>query len=99
MQLRTKTVNLYSQIIKYQIYLARQYSRAGFFRFLRDLALADDWKAMLNTIKKTEESVVKDLETLDSGAIENIQTNMLNLQGKADNILAGLSGVRAEVEV
>ena len=98
-QLRTKTIDLYSQILKYQIHLARQYSRAGFFRFLRDLFVVDRWKEMFGTLKETEESINKDLQILDIEALGNIDLNMSRLQGKADDILTGLSGVRNEVEV
>ena len=46
-QLRTNTISLYSDILKYQMYIACQYSRAGFFRLIRDLVAADDWKGMV----------------------------------------------------
>lgn len=99
MQLRAKVVNLYSQILKYQVRLAHQYSRAGFFRFLRDLLVADNWKDMLVALQNIEEGTNKDLKTLDSGALGTIDLNVSKLQGKADDILIGLSEVRSEVEV
>jgi len=98
-QLRAKVVNLYSQIIKYQVQLAHQYSRGVFFRFLRDLFVADKWKDMLMALQKTEESINKDIKPLDSGAWRTIGLNVSELQGKADDILIGLSKVRSEVEV
>jgi hypothetical protein len=66
---------------------------------LRDLFVIDKWKDMRGTLEEIEESINKDLKTLDSGALGNINLNMSRLQCKADNILTGLSEVRSEVEV
>jgi hypothetical protein len=98
-RLRAKIANLYSQILKYQVQLAHQYSRAGFFRFLRDLFVADNWKDMLMALQKTEEIINKDLQTLDSGSLGTIDLNISKLQDKADDLLIGLNEVRSEVEV
>jgi hypothetical protein len=98
-QLRTNTIDLYSQILKYQLHIARQYSRAGFFRFLRDFVALDEWKDMIGTLEKTEDNIRKDLRELDSGTLDTIALNVSNLQGKADDILIKLKEVRREVEV
>ena len=98
-QLRTKTISLYSQILKYQVHLVHQYSRAGFFRFLRDLIVADDWNGMLETLRGTEESINKDLERLDSDALRNVDLKVSGLRGKVDDILTRLHEVRSLVEV
>jgi hypothetical protein len=98
-QLRTKTVSLYSQILKYQIHLVHQYSRAGFFRFLRDLIVADDWKGMLGTLRGTEESIKQDLQRLDSDALRNVDLKVSRLRGKVDDILTRLNEVRSLVKV
>src|SRR3954464_6039786 len=82
-QLRTKTIGLYSQILKYQIHLVYQYSRAGFFRYLRNLFIADNWKGMLGTLRETEKSIDKDLERLDSDALRSIDPKISRLQDSA----------------
>ena len=98
-QLRTNTISLYLGILKYQMYIACQYSRAGFFRFIRDLVAADDWKGMLGSLKETDNTIGRDIKTIDSSALGTIGVNLTELQSKADDMLVGLSEVRSEVEV
>ena len=98
-QLRTNTISLYLDILKYQMYIACQYSRAGFFRFIRDLIAADDWKGMLGSLKETDNTIGRDIKTIDSSALGTIGVNLTELQSKADDVLIKLSEVRSEVEV
>ena len=98
-QLRTNTISLYLDILKYQMYIACQYSRAGFFRFIRDLVAADDWKGMLGSLKETENTIGRDIKTINSSVLGIYGVNLTELQGKADDILIELSEVRSEVEV
>lgn len=81
------------------MYIACQYSRAGFFRFIRDLVAADDWKGMLGSLKETENTIGRDIKTIDSSALRTTGDNLTELQGKADDMLIGLSKVQSEVEV
>lgn len=81
------------------MYIACQYSRAGFFRFIRDLVAADDWKSMLGSLKEIETTISRDIKTVNSSALGTIGVNLTELQGKADDMLIGLSEVRSEVEV
>ncbi|KAK2781751.1 hypothetical protein FQN53_000435 [Emmonsiellopsis sp. PD_33] len=95
---RTKTVNLYSQILKYQIQLSRQLSRPGIFRFLRDCVLADDWQDMLEGIKTLEESIDKDLATLGNTVLKTINEKISILRDNADKTLNLLLETKSGVE-
>jgi len=98
-QLRKNTALLYSQILKYQINLARQYSRAGIFRFLRDVIVADNWKDMLEALKATEENIRRDLNLLDRVTLDKIDLEIASLHGKADGTLAEVKEVRTDIKV
>jgi hypothetical protein len=98
-QLRKNTALLYSQILKYQINLACQYSRAGFFRFLRDVIVADNWKDMLQALKATEENIRRDLNLLDRVTLDKIDLDIASLHGKADGMLAEVKEVRTDIKV
>ena len=51
---------------------------------------------MLETLKKTKESIDNDLKTLDSAALGNVERCMSGLQSKVDD---RLSKIQSEVEV
>ena len=97
--MRIKTVKVYSQILEYQLRLARQCSHAGLFRFLRDVAKVDDWKAKLTDLKTMEESINKDLRTLGGHTLIAIDDKVSELQNLASKSLALLGETRVAVEV
>ncbi len=96
---RVKTVKIYSQILAYQLRLACHYSHAGLFRFLRDVAKVDDWKAKLTDLKTMEESINNDLRTLGSHTLIVINDKVSELQNLASKSLALLGETRVAVEV
>jgi hypothetical protein len=96
--LKDKTVELYTQILQYQILLAQQYSRSGLFRFLRDFVLADDWKLMLEELKKTEERISNDLRTLGSNTLKVINDRVSELQNQAEKSWALLMETKAGIK-
>ena len=91
-------MELYSQILKYQIQLAQQCSRSGLFRFLRDLVVADNWKVIIIDLKKTEERINKDLSTFGSNTLEGIDDKVSELQNQADKSWALLMKTKVDVE-
>ncbi|PMD14340.1 WD40 repeat-like protein [Hyaloscypha hepaticicola] len=99
LQLRTKTIRLYVQVLKYQIYVARQYSRAAFFRLLRDIVVVDGWRDMLGAMKKTKKSIDEDLWTFDIGVVGKIDSKILQLQGKADDIFDDIQILKQKQQV
>jgi len=74
-----KTIQLYSQILEYQIRLARQCSRSSAVRILRDLAIVDDWQVLLAGVKKTVDNIEPFLRILDGNKLSesNKQINEL----------------------
>jgi N-terminal domain of NWD NACHT-NTPase len=77
--LRKQTTTLYSEILKYQIKIARQYSRPGYFRFVRDLVEADPWTTMLKDVIDTEKARNNILDDLVRGSVQWIQDQMSKL--------------------
>ena len=98
-QVKDKIIDLYSQILKYQISLASQYSRPSIKRLLRDVVLKDNWKAMYEDMQKTEESITLDLERLDQKTIASIAYQMSNLQKTVKVILNESIKVHEEINV
>jgi hypothetical protein len=96
---RGQTVELYSQILKYQIKLAHQYARSGFFRFLRGLAVIDNWNVMLEDLKKKEEGINKILGAFGSKSLRTIEDKVSEIQRNAEKSLTILTEARAYVEV
>ncbi|KAF4631978.1 hypothetical protein G7Y89_g6154 [Cudoniella acicularis] len=80
---RAKTIELYSQILKYQIQLAQQYSRSGMFRLLRDFI---------------ENRITKDLSAFNSNTLKVVRDKVIELQGRAEKSLALLMETKADVE-
>src|SRR5882757_5517019 len=52
-----KTVTeLYVKVLEYQIRMACHYARSRVQRYLRNVAMRDDWKSILASIKQYEQS-------------------------------------------
>jgi hypothetical protein len=96
---RSKTVDMYFQILKYQIYLFRQYGRAGIVRFLRDVVVADDWVSLRGQIEKSRHSIDNDLREIDGKTIGDIDRTMSALREKAEKFMESLSEIQVAVEV
>ncbi|OKL61940.1 hypothetical protein UA08_02648 [Talaromyces atroroseus] len=73
--LRDKIIDLYTQILKYQIFLGKHYSHNQFYRLLKDIAVPDEWKDLCTDIKQTENDIDSALKTLDYNA-----THVVNRQ-------------------
>lgn len=78
---KTKTIKLYSQILEYQIRLTYQCSRHTLSRYFRDVALANNWKAILIEVKDFKQSIIKDLRKIDSYTIKVIDEKTLESLG------------------
>lgn len=60
-QLRMYLIQLYSNIIKFQIQLVRRCNHAAFTQFFRDVIQLDDWQTLLKNIANLEDSNFKDV--------------------------------------
>jgi hypothetical protein len=97
--LRRQTVELYSQILKYQIQLAVQYSRPRYFRLLRDIAVIDKWGDMLVALKKKKEDIDKILGAFGSKSLRAIENAVSELKLHAEKSLSLLVETKAYVKV
>lgn len=68
-QFEKHTVELYARVLEYQLRMACHYARNRLQRYLRNVALGDDWKAILTSIKEYEQSSRYDMEALDSSRL------------------------------
>ncbi|KAL2836945.1 hypothetical protein BJY01DRAFT_221446 [Aspergillus pseudoustus] len=85
--LRKKTIDIYSLILKYQILVAKQYSRSTMFRFLRDVVVADNWANLLMEIERVKQAINEDLEILSQGTLKDIDGHVRELQDGQRKIL------------
>ncbi|KAF7118472.1 hypothetical protein CNMCM5793_007993 [Aspergillus hiratsukae] len=92
-RLRTKSVALYVQIIKSQMLVTCHYSRAGFFRFWRDVASVDDWKQMLADMIEAKQNIDEDLQALGQSLLGHVDAELSKLQEKADNMIRMLGDI------
>ncbi|KAL4906329.1 hypothetical protein BDW74DRAFT_177343 [Aspergillus multicolor] len=85
--LRAQTVKLYAEVLRYQIRLAKQYSRSTFFRFVNDLAVSNDWKGIFLTITGLDETITKHLSTLEGHTLNQVNRKMEELQERMNKSL------------
>ncbi|KAJ0415099.1 hypothetical protein BJY00DRAFT_268555 [Aspergillus carlsbadensis] len=97
-QIRTKLVDLYCEILRYQILLASHCSRTRGFRLVRDMFAVDKWNEMRGGLREMENSIDNLLQTMDSNTLVNVDAQMSKLQIKADEILTKITQVDKRVE-
>lgn len=96
---RTKTVQLYSEILKYQIRVACQYARSAIHRIARNLVLADGWEAVLDGIKGIDQEIVHDLREVDADILRNIDEIVVGLQPQIEKMLTLQIQTKDDTEV
>lgn len=67
-----KTVDLYSQILRYQMRFARHLNLPFLGRVLTDLAARNDWVGMLTGVQNTEGSINTTLDVLDRDTLNKV---------------------------
>ncbi|KAL2848932.1 hypothetical protein BJY01DRAFT_246158 [Aspergillus pseudoustus] len=97
-QIRTKLVDLYCGILRYQIQLASHCARGGAFRLLRDIFATDDWEKMRSELEETVNGIHESLRTMDSNTLAKVDAQMSQLQIKADKILTEITKIDRKVE-
>ncbi|KAJ5108770.1 hypothetical protein N7456_005445 [Penicillium angulare] len=95
---REKLVDIYSQVLQYQIFLIRQYSRVAVSRFVRDVLTIDGWVDKRDSIKKLEDAMNKDLCIINQDTVAKIDQHISQLQQKSDAVLAGMQEVQKDVK-
>ena len=94
--LKTKTVQLYTEVLKYQIQLAIHYNHGLFRRSLGDLVVSNDWKGMVADLGNASKKINEDLSEQDRQAMTD---EFANLREKADQELSILKDVQDSIEV
>ncbi|KAL3478561.1 hypothetical protein BJX99DRAFT_105023 [Aspergillus californicus] len=97
-QIRTKLVDLYCEILRYQIQLASHCSHGGAFRLVRDIFAVDNWKEMRSGLEEMMNGIHASLRTIDSNTLVKVDAQMSQLQIKADEILTEITKVDRKVE-
>ncbi|RAK81228.1 WD40 repeat-like protein [Aspergillus fijiensis CBS 313.89] len=97
--IREQTIALYTQVLEYQIRLARQFSRSGLFQGIRDLVTADDWLGMTTKIKQTDGSIHTMLAEWSQKTILHIDKTVSSLQEKMDESLSLSCGIKQDMNI
>lgn len=97
--MKAKTINLYKEILKYQMRLAKHYSHSGLFRFVKDLAALDNWKDMVKSIAEIDGDIKEDLEFLSGHALKEIGNRIEDLQRQMGASLDLITQARDEAKV
>jgi hypothetical protein len=92
-------IHLYSQILNYQISFALQYSRPAFFRVLRDLVCANSWKGMCADLGEIEKSIERARAHLDTGTLNEIRSELSELQETTYRSFNLLKDTQSSVQV
>ncbi|PWY89096.1 hypothetical protein BO70DRAFT_426763 [Aspergillus heteromorphus CBS 117.55] len=96
-QLREQTIDIYARILEYQTDLLHHYSLNQFRRMVKDIAVASQGKASFSEIQSLEADASKTLDTLDSGAIAGLDSQLSSLRQSVDEILDRLKEVQSDV--
>ncbi|KAJ5738087.1 hypothetical protein N7493_001242 [Penicillium malachiteum] len=86
---RTKTVDLYSEILEYQIRLAVYLSRKNIGRLFRNLTESDDWKSKLISVNQLAEDIGKDFKVKDKLQWTEIDAKVTGIEEKWQWTLTG----------
>ncbi|PGH11641.1 hypothetical protein AJ79_04781 [Helicocarpus griseus UAMH5409] len=93
--IKNKIIQLYSDILRYQIQLAIHYHHGRFRRALGDFVIANDWKGMVEDLENASDSINQDL-TEDDRAI--ITSEFSNLRESAEKSMSMLKDVQEAIE-
>lgn len=72
-QLERHIINVYKMILEYQLRMACHFARSTFVRYIRNVALRDDWSAMLANIRDSCSDARQNMVAIDSSRINDIQ--------------------------
>ncbi|KAF9762005.1 hypothetical protein IL306_003590 [Fusarium sp. DS 682] len=83
--IKEETVKLYAMILKYQMRLLKHFSRSGFFRWMKDVTVADDWKGMFDAILEVEKAIDLLLGALRGHILRKIETGVGQLSEQLES--------------
>ncbi|KAJ5540072.1 hypothetical protein N7513_008404 [Penicillium frequentans] len=82
--IRSQTVKLYVAVLRYQMRLAQHFAQSGLLRFFTDLKMTDDWDNMLQNLKKVDESINRELNTLSSNTLRQVEREIQKLHDEME---------------
>lgn len=80
--IRSQTVKLYVAVLRYQMRLAQHFAQSGLLRFFADLKMTDDWDNMLQSLKTVDESINRELNTLSSNTLQQVEQEIQRLHNE-----------------
>ncbi|KAL5610968.1 hypothetical protein FOBRF1_007085 [Fusarium oxysporum] len=83
--IKEETVKLYAMILKYQMRLLKHFSRSGFFRWMKDVTVADDWKGMFDAILEIEKAIDLHLGALRGHIPRKFETGVVQLSEQLES--------------
>ena len=90
---------MYSYILRYQISVAIQYSRASIIRFCRDVATVDKWSAKATQLRNFEKELGGILRELSNVKLNDVDRRAMELQKDVLEVLERLSDIQRGLEV
>ncbi|KAL5360217.1 hypothetical protein BJX96DRAFT_175081 [Aspergillus floccosus] len=96
LSIRAQTVKLYAQILEFQIRLAQHFCKTGFYRFVDDLGVSDDWNDLLETITSIDNQITRDLDALGRRALKDIHREVDEMRRQLGGSLDLMAEVRDE---
>ncbi|XHG02621.1 hypothetical protein AWENTII_005966 [Aspergillus wentii] len=98
-QLKDQIVDIYAQILKYQIYLARRCSRNSTKSIFRDALALDNWEGMLETLQKTERNINEAVQKIDHKTLNMVDKKADEMKCNLDKILMGIGRIESHIDV
>lgn len=96
---RRKIVNLYGQILEFQIRMAYCYSRRGLNRYMRDLVTSDDWQGMQAFIDASHKAIQKYLDILGHVHLDNaLEAQQSQFQQFSKRSMLSLNALNIELD-
>ncbi|OJJ66295.1 hypothetical protein ASPBRDRAFT_188620 [Aspergillus brasiliensis CBS 101740] len=93
-----KMIELYKQILEYQIRFLHHLSRSGFIRVFADLSQKDGWKSLKSSIETIEKDIVVILDDLDRVTIHNIDQGVEAIYEFGEQALRMLEDMQGDVK-
>ncbi|KAL3478812.1 hypothetical protein BJX99DRAFT_256220 [Aspergillus californicus] len=96
--IRDQTVTLYAEILRYQILLAKQYSRSRTFRILSDLIVPENWRGMTSKMTVIDKAITTNLGALGDHTLHEVDKKMDVLEEKMNLSLNLAAATRDEAK-
>ncbi|KAI1487871.1 WD40 repeat-like protein [Biscogniauxia mediterranea] len=86
LSLRSKTIELYSNVYKYLIRVILHFDHSTFIKYLSDLIVSDDWNGMIQSLKDTEAAIDHDVQSLSCHITMNFDKKLEGFWSEATEL-------------